>query len=630
MTDTYQGSYSHGSADRAHDTSTDNPWNPSYLPSDLIDPVQQASRVGMPTEFITIVQIALAQNGVNAGQMSISQVYQLATIAWNDPLIQKDYKIHEGAYRSVTDYPTGSSSGVVADIVNQLFVPGSSSNSQLLSMGVGLLQQQGKPLSAAQTKFSGDAQSPVPKPFAGNYPVTLDYGQPWGGETEAGIDYATPVNTPLSSPFSGTIHLEDGGTTNWGKRVMVKLDNGWTFAIGHMTAFSVQEGQKVNPGELLGYSGGAVGDPSSGMSSGPHIEVQWMNPQGGFTDPHVIMDPILAGTTFGAIGEAGALGQGVTPPRFPGDDPLLDTQYPGVVSVWQKYFGSPPTGTQIRSVVGNVGQGASGAVAAGAMTVTQMAQQVGFTAEEAKTLAAISVGESSGNPNAVGPQWNGDAGSIGLLQIQTGAHPDLVQKYGGIEGLKDPLNNIKAAYDVFVAAGRSFSPWSVFTNGDYLNHMGQDPTVSTKGGQGTTGALDNAQIENTIRGLPSHVPGMNAGQYTDMKSLADSISQQALGHASTDGIIAELFHNKQTSKGDVQDWYNTHSPNEMNAAQYANIVQASQPYMQNVYNQNGFDPRVAQHIWSQQQSGGGTGPAPVYQQPRDPSARPGGHGSQIS
>lgn len=92
---------------------------------------------------------------------------------------------------------------------------------------------------------------------------------------EYGQDYAVPVGTPIYSPVSGTIGTEDKGKQAWGKRVIVHAERAPSFAVGHLTAFAVSAGQKVSAGQLLGYSGGAVTDPSSGQSTGPHVETQF-------------------------------------------------------------------------------------------------------------------------------------------------------------------------------------------------------------------------------------------------------------------------------------------------------------------------------------------------------------------
>jgi len=209
-----------------------------------------------------------------------------------------------------------------------------------------------------QSGFGGSPSGIVPKPFDGSYPVTLDYGQPEpsGQGSEEGIDYGLSQGTLLYTPFAGTIQVEDDGKSNWGKRVFVRLDNGYTFAIGHMHSFAVSDGQRVNPGDLLGESGGNVNDPSSGESTGDHIEIQWISPGGQYLNPHSIIDPILAGNaTFRGLNLTGAEGSGVSQTsaqnRALGIDPLLEQQYPTAVSEFKKYFGREPTSQELETLI---------------------------------------------------------------------------------------------------------------------------------------------------------------------------------------------------------------------------------------------------------------------------------------
>ena len=207
-----------------------------------------------------------------------------------------------------------------------------------------------------QSGFGGSPSAIVPKPFDGSYPVTKDYGTSGFGGREEGIDYGMSQGTLLYTPFAGTIQVEDDKKSNWGKRVFVRLDNGYTFAIGHMHSFSVSDGQRVNPGDLLGESGGNVNDPSSGVSDGDHIEVQWISAGGQYLNPHSIIDPILAGNaTFRSLNLSGAEGSGVSMAsahdRTLGIDPILEQKFPTAVDEFQKYFGRHPDAQELESLI---------------------------------------------------------------------------------------------------------------------------------------------------------------------------------------------------------------------------------------------------------------------------------------
>lgn len=136
------------------------------------------------------------------------------------------------------------------------------------------------------------------------FPVTLDFGAFSDFGRELGVDFGTPVGTPIYAAFAGVVGTEDRGKSGWGKRVFVRT-NGLSEAVGHLTSFAVAPGQTVQAGQLLGFSGGALGDPSSGSSTGPHVEVQLLNQAGNFLDPKTLGGYIAAVFGSGAA-SAGA------------------------------------------------------------------------------------------------------------------------------------------------------------------------------------------------------------------------------------------------------------------------------------------------------------------------------------
>ena len=327
-----------------------------------------------------------------------------------------------------------------------------------------------------QSGFGGSPSGLVPKPFDGNYPITEDHSQ-----GDPGIDYGTPVGTAMYTPFAGTIRVEDHGKNDWGKRAMVVLDNGYTFGIGHLTSFSVVNGQRVNPGDLLGLSGGALSDPSSGDSTGPHVELQWISPGGNFLDPHAILDPIFTGNaTFRSLNLTGAEGSGVSATsaknRALGIDPILEAKYPTALSEFEKFFGRHPTSSELLSL------------------------------------------------------------------IQHGTTADALDAY--------------------------------------------------------------------LRQQPSHIPGISIGMYQDVKGNLDSVSQSLFGHAGTDGMVKELVDQGKTSPTAVKFWLEQQDiAGKMDPGQYQTLYQLNAPHMQAIYNQTGFDPRIATQQYQAAQQQGITVPS---------------------
>jgi hypothetical protein len=143
------------------------------------------------------------------------------------------------------------------------------------------------------------APSWVPPPLTQLFDMAIgEYGQ----------DYAVNVNTPIYSPVAGIFATEDKGKKDWGKRAFVHASNGLSFAVGHLTAFAAVAGQKIAVGQLIGYSGGALNDPSSGVSTGPHVETQFFTAAGHYINPARIFSktPGLLKTIFTGASSNGA------------------------------------------------------------------------------------------------------------------------------------------------------------------------------------------------------------------------------------------------------------------------------------------------------------------------------------
>ena len=105
-----------------------------------------------------------------------------------------------------------------------------------------------------------------------------------------------------------------------------------------------------------------------------------------------------------------------------------------------------------------------------------LANQVGFSPEEARIMAAIIMGESGGNTaidtvkSGLDPNKQGEY-SIGGPQINVQAHADKLAAHGWTEDdLRDPQKAMVIAKEVFDEA-KGFGPWSVYTKGIYQDFL---------------------------------------------------------------------------------------------------------------------------------------------------------------
>ena len=108
--------------------------------------------------------------------------------------------------------------------------------------------------------------------------------------------------------------------------------------------------------------------------------------------------------------------------------------------------------------------------------MTNYAIQGGFSPENARTMAAISMGESGGNAGIDTVQSGLDPNksneySIGLSQINLQAHGDKLARRGWTENdLRDPVKNMTIAKEVYDEAG-GFTPWSVYKKGLHNQYL---------------------------------------------------------------------------------------------------------------------------------------------------------------
>jgi hypothetical protein len=108
--------------------------------------------------------------------------------------------------------------------------------------------------------------------------------------------------------------------------------------------------------------------------------------------------------------------------------------------------------------------------------MTDFAIQGGFSPTDARTMAAISMGESSGDAGIDTVQSGLDPNqtnefSVGLAQINVQAHSDKLKRRGWThEDLRDPVKNMTIAKEVYDEVG-SFKPWSVYQKGLHTQYL---------------------------------------------------------------------------------------------------------------------------------------------------------------
>jgi murein DD-endopeptidase MepM/ murein hydrolase activator NlpD len=117
-------------------------------------------------------------------------------------------------------------------------------------------------------------------PWTANVSFAVTQGHNGGSHTGLGAwawDFGTPIGTPIRAAHFGTVRLVKGNSTvggcnsafgNDANFVIVDQGNGYESLYLHLKSATVSQGQAVERGDLIGYSG------QTGWSCGPHLHFQ--------------------------------------------------------------------------------------------------------------------------------------------------------------------------------------------------------------------------------------------------------------------------------------------------------------------------------------------------------------------
>ena len=121
------------------------------------------------------------------------------------------------------------------------------------------------------TPHSGVLGMPVNGPITQGYGAT-SFAQKGGyrGKWHNGVDIGVPVGTPIVAAEKGVV-LAVGNQDAYcprgayGKFIAIRHDNNLVTLYGHLSLQVAKEGQEVNRGDLIGYTG------MTGYTTGPHL-----------------------------------------------------------------------------------------------------------------------------------------------------------------------------------------------------------------------------------------------------------------------------------------------------------------------------------------------------------------------
>jgi hypothetical protein len=190
---------------------------------------------------------------------------------------------------------------------------------------------------------------------------------------------------------------------------------------------------------------------------------------------------------------------------------------------------------------------------------------VGWRGADAATAEAIAHAESGLNSQATNENTDGST-DYGLFQINS-VHRDILA--GG--NWADPADNAAMAYQVWLQAGRSFSPWVTYWNGSYRQYLGQaEAACDTEtaqdqlidpgdGPQGSDMLVPRAHHVKELAGQLWGITDVGGYSYRVIAGTG-TLSDHATGHAADIMLGSDWSSPAKKAQGrEVSRWFAAHS-----------------------------------------------------------------------
>jgi|SRR3954468_9647379 hypothetical protein len=136
--------------------------------------------------------------------------------------------------------------------------------------------------------------------------------------------------------------------------------------------------------------------------------------------------------------------------------------------------------------------------------IAALAKEAGFTGANIAIAVAVALAESGGDTAIISkPNTNGTR-DLGLWQINSGAHSDLLARYQW----SDPKQNATMAYTIWRQAGNRWTPWTTFNTGSYAKFMGAGATGAANSGNAPPVNAQNVDVGGTLGWLGAIAKGL--------------------------------------------------------------------------------------------------------------------------
>jgi len=317
----------------------------------------------------------------------------------------------------------------------------------------------------AMSKWRRDVLAGRAAPTMGSYlaggrvsPVNARFGR-WGSYPgHTGLDAPVPTGTPVVSFMAGVVNAVKHLATSFGNHVRVN-HGGFEGIYAHLSRTSVDPGQRVDAGTLLGLSG------SSGNSTGPHLHFE-IRSGGRPIDPTPLLNGAALPDGGGGGGGFGDIIGGFIRDRITGPVKGMLGRMPGAGTVFGQFATGAATNL-MDSVVGKVTElfGASGGDPGGTgverwrglITSTLAGLGLPTTPDYVNAWLRQVQSESGGNPRAVQGIRDVNSGgneAVGLLQVI----PGTFARYRNPNLPNDRMNAAASAWAGINYANQRYGP----------------------------------------------------------------------------------------------------------------------------------------------------------------------------
>lgn len=560
----------------------------------------------VPEDILFYLQMVLWRQGVDVSTIPPDQLYQLQKAIWDDAFIQNMWN----AGSLTTDPTTGitlTDSNMESAIGYELFDPTRTHNQFLLSQGLSLLQISGRQLSSEQRNYASN--------FGGGDPTVMS------ALARAAQDAHVPYNVALAvamaeSGLNPDAHHKTSREDSWGLfqlntmggegqgMTQAQLVDPYTNALTALRQFAAVAQADPSVTSDPGRWAAAAQRPAD--PSGYAVRVNNLLQSGfGGSPTSIVPTPFdakffrVSGYGYGAPDNDFQSGvhEGVDY-GVPMGTPLYSPFAGTVIAQWNGGYGN-----QVKVRLDNGYEISFGHMSNFSVVTGQ------------RVNPGDLLGQSGSTGNSTGPhvhlEWRTPGGnpmdpSSVLNPIFTGAATFRDLNLSGAEGQGISAT---AARDRLLGIDPALEAKYPTAVNEFEKYFGRHPTsgeLTDLIAHGTTAD----QLEQYLRTKPSHIPGLSIGIYQDVKGNLDAVSQKLFGHPGTDGMVKELADQGKTSPTAVEFWLTQQDiAGRMEPGQYATLHALNAPSMNAIYNEPGFDPRIAARQYQQAQAQGVTVPS---------------------